>query len=252
MTRIYNNAPTAEKNSLLSSKQLCIKLVFQCTTVSIDEFLVPGSPTPNNFDHPLVYIADGVYDPDDPDYEAPTGMFFQKEIMGRTDEEIEQNRQGALAFFEQRFGIDATSHDGVAFESSIFDPCNDYRAHVVSGQRVPSEGWVVRDGGWRVHVTAPDGVTLGGEFDGMHVPQNASMVFGDYNIKRTLPGGKEIEPIIIHYQSGTPIIRNADRAGGLMFRCELISEAFGHGIAQGIVAASRWRMGASSRTSGAS
>jgi hypothetical protein len=70
----------------------------------------------------------------------------------------------------------------------------------------------------------------------VHVFQGTAFAFGNYNIRRTLPGGQEIEPIIIHYQSGNPIIPNSDKNGGMFFRCELISDEFGHGLAQGVVA----------------
>jgi hypothetical protein len=203
----------------------------------------PGSPTPDGFDKFLVYMAAGVYDPDEPNPLTPE--VFQREIMGRSDEEIAQDRAAAIAFFNERFGLNLTDPgglftsftvNGVRFASGTFDPRNEYRAYVVSEERVPSSGWVVRDGGWSASVVDPEGITLGGEFAGVHVPQGTAFAFGDYNILRTLPSGKEIEPILIHYESGGPIIPNADKAGGFMFRCDLISEEFGHGLAQGIVA----------------
>lgn len=187
-----------------------------------------GTQAPDGFDALLVYLASGVYDPNDPDYTAPDGDFWQREIMGRTDAEIEQYRADAVEFFKQRFGIDPTTSEDVAFTSFMLDPRNEYRAYVVSGRDVPSEGWVVRDGGWTVAVMNPDGLTLGGEYEGVHVPQGTMMVFGDYNIE--VPGE---EPIIIHYQSGGPIIPSDQ---GIQFHCELFSEELGSGLAQGISA----------------
>ena len=186
-------------------------------------------PDPTGFDQLLVYIGNGVYDASDAAYEMPTGEFFHQEIMGRSDEAMEQNRQDAIAFFETRFGIDATDSNNFGFMPFMFDPRNNYRARVASELSVPADGWVIRDGGWMLSVMNPDGVTLGGEFEGVTVPQGAMMVFGDYNIE--VPDG---EPIIIHYRSGEPIIANAD--GSIMFRCLLTSEAFGEGLAQGISA----------------
>ena len=207
----------------------------------------PGSPTPDNFDKFLVYMADGLYDPNDPNYTAPTPEEFQREIMQRNDEEIAQDRDAAIEFYNQRFGLNLedpgddlfasfTTEEGVMFSPLFFDPRNEYRAYVVSNERAPSSGWVVRDGGWTASIVNPDGFTLGGEFQGVHVPQGTIFAFGDYNIQRTLPGGKDIEPLIIHYQSGGPIIPNADQNGGMFFRCELFSEEFGAGLAQGVVA----------------
>lgn len=198
-----------------------------------------GAPTPDGFDKYLVYMAAGQYDPADPTYDAPDGMVFQREIMGRSDAEIAQNRQEAIDFFSERFGIDADSDAGVMFGPFMFDPRNEYRAYTISGESVPSAGWVIRDGGWAMSVTDPAGLTLGGEFTGQHVPQGTMMVFGDYNIARLGPGNSggnaaHAEPLIIHYQSGEPIIPTA--SGAIMFRCELISDEFGHGLAQGISA----------------
>lgn len=189
-----------------------------------------GDDTPAGFDAFLVYMANGIYDPNDAGYTAPDGDYFQRDIMGRTDEEIEQDRANAIAFFKERFGIDVVDNENVMFTSFTFDPRNEYRAYVIAGRDVPPEGWVVRDGGWSVAVINPDGLTLGGEYEGVQVPQGSMMVFGDYNID--VPGE---DPIIIHYQSGGPIIPSDQ---GIQFHCELISEDFGHGLAQGISAGS--------------
>jgi hypothetical protein len=184
--------------------------------------------TPAGFDAFLVYMANGIYDPNDADYTVPDGAYFHRDIMGRSDDEIEQNRADAIAFFKQRFGIDVVDNEDVMFTSFTFDPRNEYRAYVIAGRDVPPEGWTVRDGGWSAAVVNPDGLTLGGEYDGVHVPQGAMMVFGDYNID--VPGE---DPIIIHYQSGGPIFPTDQ---GIQFHCELISEDFGQGLAQGISA----------------
>lgn len=199
-----------------------------------------NTPTPDGFGKFLVYMAAGVYDPADPNYAAPDGAYFHKEIMGRSNAEIAQNRADAVAFFEQRFGLNPDEDAGVMFGPFMFDPRNDYRAYVVSGESVSSSGWVIRDGGWSLAVTAPDGITLGGEFEGRHVPAGTMMVYGDYNILALTQGqergnarGAQREPIIIHYQSGDPIIPGPD---GIAFHCELISEDFGHGLAQGVSA----------------
>src|SRR3990172_5517000 len=97
----------------------------------------PGSPTPDGFDKFLVYMAAGVYDPDEPN--ALTAETFQREIMGRSDEEIAQDRAAAIAFFNQRFGLNLTdpgglftsfTDNGVQFIPFMFDPRNEYRAYV--------------------------------------------------------------------------------------------------------------------------
>jgi hypothetical protein len=40
----------------------------------------------------------------------------------------------------------------------------------MAGERVPAEGWEVRDGGWQLVVIDPDGFELGGDFAGLTIP----------------------------------------------------------------------------------
>lgn len=67
----------------------------------------------------------------------------------------------------------------------------------------------------------------------MHVPAGTSFAFGNYNIVTTKrrPGGAFRE-IIISYRAGSPVIPLFD--GSLHFRCELTSEEFGAGLAEGV------------------
>ncbi|HII06502.1 MAG TPA: hypothetical protein HA349_04080 [Methanotrichaceae archaeon] len=212
-----------------------------------------AAPTPDRFDKFLAYMGAGVYVLDDPNFTAPDYMYFQKEIMGRNETGIEADRTAAMQYFLDTFGLDffeeevdenATSEEfmgpegacqmaelcdikGVAtFNGFMLDPRNEYRAYVVSEMAAPSVGWMVRDGGWIVN-TVEDATlhgTWGGEA-GKAVPTGSILVFGDYNVDT----GEE--PIIIHYQSESPIIPGAE---GIMFLCELTHPEFGKGRAQGI------------------
>ncbi|WP_433929416.1 hypothetical protein AB3662_37480 [Sorangium cellulosum] len=188
--------------------------------------------TPEGYDGFLVFMATGSVPLSEGFF--LDGMIFQQEILGRTPAEIEQNRADALAYFETRFGIaDADARADVAFLGFYADPRIDYRAYVISGQRVPPEGYVVHDGGWIALVTDPDGLTLGGELAGVHVPAGTFFSFGDYSIEVTRPGrGRDPDPIVIHYQCNDPLIPLAN--GGEVFTCDLLSEEFGAGRAQGM------------------
>ena len=161
--------------------------------------------------------------------------------MGFSEEEIQAELDRAEAFFRDRFGLDFTdveAVDGVKTvegaslntEGFMVDPRREYRAYIVSDESVPAEGWVVRDGGWRVDIQE-GGATLTGEWggeDGTEVPGGAFLVFGDYNIDT---GG---EPIIIHYESGSPILPFG--VDGIMaFSCDLSHDAWGEGQANGTV-----------------
>lgn len=187
----------------------------------------------------LVYMANGTFNPNDPNYTAPTGEFFQKQIMGRSDAQIADQRAQALAFFKQRFGLDPANGD-VQITMSMLDPRYNYRAYVVGGETVPSTGWVVRDGGFNAVVTK-DTVLHGtyGGAAGKPVPAGTAVTFGDYNIDRRDPGGQSRPPLLLHYQSETPITV-PDQDGVQTFRCELIDPVTGqHGIAQGVIAPPR-------------
>jgi hypothetical protein len=105
-------------------------------------------------------------------------------------------------------------------------PCGEHefarRSLFVSGESVPPEGWVVRDGGFMATLT-----------DGTFV------VYGDYNIKVTRSGRtrREPSPILIHYESVDPIHNHPDGSG--YFRCRLRSTSFNDfdgGLAQGMFA----------------
>lgn len=162
------------------------------------------------------------------------GAIFHEDIMGRSPAEIAQNRADALDFFETRFGlVDADSDPDLAFFSFYVDPRIEYRAHVISGERVPDEGFVVHDGGWIAVVINPNGVDLGGAFAGRHVPVGTVFSFGDYNIERTRPGeGLQPDPLVVHYRCNHPLVFTF--SGGEVFDCSLESDEFGIGLGQGV------------------
>ncbi len=83
------------------------------------------------------------------------------------------------------------------------------------------------------------GKTLHGTFGGVTgkwVPAGSMIVYGEYNILREGPGnsaGSTTQPLIIHYQSFSPIIQHPYESG-IKFNCEVISEDFGEGLARGL------------------
>jgi hypothetical protein len=173
------------------------------------------NPPPEPFGKYLVYSAAGVYDPSLPPAEGDLAEWFHKEIMGRDDAEIAAERARADAYFQATFGALYTPGSLEAFG---VDPRLEYRAYFISGMRVPTEGFVVRDGGFRADLS-----------------NGGFVVFGNYNIKVTkLVKGPDPAPIIIHYESVDPIFPTPT---GLFFQCRLSSddfEDFGGGLAQGI------------------
>ena len=204
--------------------------------VGVMGFAIANTPsrTPDGFDQVFVYMAAGQYDPSVPSEEGNFAIWFHNEIMGRNDEDLLVEKAAAESYFEDHFGPGLP--DAFAFG---VDPRNEYRVYFSSGMDVPSEGWVVRDGGFMVSIPDP-GMTLYGEWGGLTgkwVPGGSFLVFGDYNIDVTGPGnsGKKpayVEPLIIHYQSAEPIVPDLIN-GVTTFRCILIAP-WGQGIAQGI------------------
>ncbi len=205
-----------------------------------------GPPVPEPFEGFAVFVATGLYDPEEPHPDGIpgcTGMFcdgeyFQTEIMGRTDGEIAAKEAEAVQFFVDRFGMDANdaaNDDRLLLIHFMFDPRNHYRAYLIGGPSAPSEGYVIRDGGWQLVVVDPDGFTLGGDFDGMHVPFGTAVAQGEYNIEVTRRDGTPQRELIFGYQSSEPSITQVSGKTG--FSCELFSDRFDSaGVALGTFA----------------
>ncbi len=207
-----------------------------------------GSKTtvPAGFDHYILYMGTGVFDPFNPEPRPGVtgcaglfcdGNYFNKEVMKRTDAEIESLEVEAKAFFLTRFGIDVDDPDlqgRVILKRWGMNPDFEYRAYQISGMKVPPEGYRVRDGGWYMQITDPDGVPLGGEFAGTHGPANSFFFFGHYNIQIEKHGHKHDEEIVIPYKALTPVTPQPD--GSFLIRCELNHPEWGGGIVQGQVA----------------
>ncbi len=200
------------------------------------------APTPAGFDRYLVFMAEGIFDNLFGDAE-----FFHRQIMGRTTEQIAEQKAMAIAFFKERFGVDFSASDqasNVTLMLFTLTPDLDYRAYTASGERVPAEGWEIRDGGW-IGLVGPGGTTFHGVWGGSvgkTVPEGTLILFGDYNVRRLTPSDlnsrgearlPDASPILIHYQSRDPMIPDEDGRSFLV--CDLHSAEFGDGIALGII-----------------
>jgi hypothetical protein len=148
------------------------------------------------------------------------GDHFERITMGRSDAELADHKAAAIAFFADRFTDeiiqleDGVNNEGDAWswiEQNIFpftfDPRSGYRAIVISEEFVPTDGYMVRDGGWQI---APGG-KVG--------------VYGEYNILREKQTRnafvKTKSDLVIHYQSQNLINFNPDPDGPTAFDCEL-------------------------------
>src|SRR5918994_2158959 len=118
-------------------------------------------PPPAPFGKYLVYTAANVYDPSVPPAEGDLADWFHRDIMGRDDDAIAAERAAADAYFEATFG---ELYSPGSLEAFGLDPRNEYRAYFISGESVPPEGWVVRDGGFIATLS-----------------DSTFVVYGDYN-----------------------------------------------------------------------
>ena len=188
---------------------------------------------PDGFDDYAVYMATGTipFSPH-PNPEITgcgasifcDGNYFYDEIMGMDAAAIANEEQRAKDYFASRFGIDVgdlVASGRATFSSFFLDPRGEYRLYTKANRKVSSEGWVVRDGGFALTFLDPNGVPLGGEFDGLGlvVPADSLLVWGSYNVQSTNPNGKNKEAIIYDYRSEMPMIAND--WGELVVNCQL-------------------------------
>lgn len=212
------------------------------------------APGLGGFDKVLVYLADGEPTPDWDSVEE--AEHFQCHIMERSTQEIVDDRNAAVEFYHERFGLDFPR---VEDESDLFtvvetqsgvdatlaplyqDPGAGYAAYVLSGRAMPNNHGdtttntdedltgKVRDGGWIV--TIDEDATLGGSY-GAEGPSNVQaggiLAFGDYNIRM----GDQEDPIVIHYESEHPIPPMTGRVP-VAFNCDLLHEEWGEGQVHG-------------------
>lgn len=186
---------------------------------------------PTGYDGYMVFMANG---------ELPfadligDGQAFLTEVMGYSPAQIDQAEADARAFFLERFGItDAhyTSGD-VTLNLAAARPEYGYRAYTIAGQNVTKSGWPVRDGAFTVTVVNPGGIDLGGEFAGTHASAGTFLTYGWYNIQKQQKSGKAKGQIVLHFRSNQPILPDVNF--NFAFVCDVFSETYGVGKAQGI------------------
>ncbi len=197
-----------------------------------------GSPYPAGFDGFVVAMIDTVIDPAEMVFDG--NIFFQ-DILGMTPAETDAFEAEAVAFFEQRFGLNADD-PRLSLTRAYVNPELNYRVHHIAGRKIPPEGWALLDGSINLTVVDPAGVTLGGEFAGVHVPAGTLFPYGLYVIQPESPSqGSRIsdttlsKPLLIHFRGFEPMLTGPTGASTL--RCQLFSEDFGNGLAQGIFVA---------------
>ncbi len=165
------------------------------------------------------FFLDGMVDGD--------GMDFFKNVMGLTDAEIDEKRENAIAFYMDRFGLDVND-PRLYLTGFQIDPAADYRVVMMSGKRNNvGKGLPIVDGGFALAVVDPEGIELGGEFEGTHVPAGTMFAAeGNYVIKR----GKGRKDLVLSYQSRGPM--QPVGTGGII-NCEVFHPVHGAGVGWG-------------------
>ncbi len=155
------------------------------------------------------------------------GMHFFKNELGLTDQEIEDRRLAAIDYYAERFGIDVNDPK-VYFTGFQIDPAAEYRVMMTTGKgKGPGAGYPIIDGGFAVAVIDPEGLDLGGEFEGTHVPAGTMFASGgSYIIKR----GHGKDDIVINYKSRGPM--QPVGTGGVI-NCEVEHPKWGKGLGWG-------------------
>ncbi len=210
--------------------------------------------SPAGYNSHLSYFANGQYNIFSPSPDPNLvncflqfcdGEFFLQQVQGYSSDEIAQIEADAKAFFLWRFGIDVDDPANIGrltFQSFQLDPRNEYRAYLMSGAYVPDEGFEVRDGGFGITITDPNGYELGGEFAGVTIPRRSTMGYGEYNIA-VVRQGQVVREVDISYRAGAALVAN--EFGLVPFFCEihtgrLIDNDFSNpnvareGVAQGL------------------
>ncbi len=200
----------------------------------------PPHAKPEGFDHYMVLMAAGTLDltidSPQPGVTGCAGLFcdgeyFQRTIMGRDDLELALFTAEAKDFFEQRFGVDVDDpalEGRIAFNLFMTNPDWQYRMYTSSDVRTPSAGWPVRDGGYVLMVLDPEGVDLGGEFEGSSAPAGSVMFYGNYNILIG-NGPRRNRELVMLFKSTRPAQIQSD--GSVSLLCELEHEDWGSGFA---------------------
>lgn len=184
---------------------------------------------PDGFSRYITMMPTGQFDPNTPNPDVPgcfhffcDGDYFQQHVMERTPSQAAVQEKDAKHFFYARFGIDVDDPAMVGrvfFRSFYQDPRVNKRVYVVSGRKVLSGGWEVRDGGYIIFFLDLAGVPLGNEFTGQTAPAGSFVVYGEYNILEKY-GWRRFRESIISYRSGS-LVGISELNGQVAFSCEL-------------------------------
>ena len=193
---------------------------------------------PNGYSGYITYIGNGVAGLDSLQFVdiGPAAIQCFQDVLGRDQAAIGQHLQDAINYSQQAMGLTVSPLDQYGIPVNPLAPAwaipyslrsdVNVRAYVVSGEKVPTSGWPVRDCGWQIVCVNPSGCSLSNDFAGQTLAAGSGFAYGDYIVQ----GSKKN-----YVLSFTPAALVDQTATGTYFRWNIDSADFGTCVAQGII-----------------
>ncbi|MBP2857469.1 hypothetical protein J8657_07630 [Dickeya oryzae] len=214
-------------------------VVFSLALMASNTYAADFLPKPMGFKQVLVFMGTGALDITKTEpFPGVSGCqgtlctsdYFYTHIMGLSDSEVAQKREEAIRYFNREFGIDVNAliaQNRIELKPYTGNPDGHYRLYSLAGMVLPSEGWVVRDGGFYITVLDSSGIPLAGNHRGETATPLNQMYYGSYNILATSDSQKTRE-IIVNYESNALAAISPDRLR-TTFNTRTYSKLWGEG-----------------------
>ena len=198
-----------------------------------------GSLLSNGPSIAIEIVADGSFDPNVVPPDLPNAQmtaipgrwntdYVNKEVLGWTDAQIEADQQAASEFFQTHYGFDPMDpalEGRLVYEDTVLDPRAEFRVGMSNYFSVPEGGIPAWNLSKIAMSTDENGIQLGGTRGNGMLMAGEAIQYGAYVFESELGLHR------IAYWTLRPVIENQ---GALVWTCELDSEDFGSGIAQGL------------------
>ncbi|AJC67813.1 MULTISPECIES: hypothetical protein [Dickeya] len=213
--------------------------VFSLALMASNTYAAGFLPKPMGFKQVLVFMGTGALDITKTEpFPGVSGCqgtlctsdYFYTHIMGLSSSEVAQKREEAIRYFNREFGIDVNAliaQNRIELKPYTGNPDGHYRLYSLAGMVLPSEGWVVRDGGFYITVLDSRGIPLAGNHRGETATPLNQMYYGSYNILATSDFQKTRE-IIVNYESNALAAISPDRLR-TTFNTRTYSKLWGEG-----------------------
>jgi hypothetical protein len=204
-----------------------------------DEHTLDGSLLSNGGSVAIEIVADGSFDPNVAPPDLPNAQmtaipgrwttdYVYTEILGWTPAEIEADEQAASDFFQTYYGFDPMDlalEGRLVYEDTVLDPRAGFRVAMASNFLVSGGGLPAWNLSKIAMSTDENGIQLGGTHGNGLLMAGEAIQFGAYVFE------SEMGLHRVAYWTLRPVIENQ---GALVWTCEVASDDFGEGIAQGL------------------